>query len=108
MIDLGVAVERYIGIFLPLRYQEIVTPGRVKASIAFCIFLPAIFIMPAAILGNVWEPGMPCSMYRVSDIVNCLTALNDTCGWDVSQCISASHSGVRLPVFTSYSMPISI
>ena len=66
MFQLACAAERYIGTFLPLRYQELVTTGRVYVSIAFCVALPAAAFIPAILLGNIYEPGIVCAMYRVS------------------------------------------
>ena len=65
-LELDVPNERFTGTSLPLRYHEVLTPGRAKASIAFCVLLALAFMVPTMLLGIIWEPVIQCSMYRVS------------------------------------------
>ena len=56
----AIALERYIGTFMALRYEELVTPGRVKVALVSAVAYPMILMIPAALAEHNYSPSLPC------------------------------------------------
>ena len=56
----AIAVERYISIFMALRYEELVSPGRVKAALTLAIGYPVVLLILFTLSSYHWRPSLPC------------------------------------------------
>ena len=65
MLISAIAVERYIGTFMALRYEELVTLGRVKVALVFAVAYPMILMIPAGLADHIYNPSLPCIFVTV-------------------------------------------
>ena len=73
----GIACERCIGTFMPLRYPQIITTSRVRVALLLSITLPVVVILPGFALSNRWQGDLPCLYFVVfPPWLSCVT-----CGW---------------------------
>ena len=56
----AIALERYIGTFMALRYDELVTPFRVRVAVMSAIIYPLLLMIPMALAQHRWSPTRPC------------------------------------------------
>ena len=56
----AIALERYIGTFMALRYEELVTPGRVTVALVFAVAYPMTLVIPMALAEHIYSPSLPC------------------------------------------------
>ena len=56
----AIAVERYIGTFMALRYDQLVTPFRVRVVLVSAIIYPMLLMVPMALAHHGWSAALPC------------------------------------------------